>query len=188
MKKAVFLDRDGVLMRDSDYVSDPRDVRVYRGAAPALKLLRRAGWLLIVTTNQSGIFRKYFTHADLEKVNAELARQLRKRGARWDALYVSPHGPDSRHPWRKPGTGMLKAAAKRFGLDLKACWMIGDKTSDIKAGKDSGGRAILVRTGKAGRDKAYAVKPDFTCRDVLAAAKTIVRCQPSVADGGGAVF
>jgi D-glycero-D-manno-heptose 1,7-bisphosphate phosphatase len=174
-RRAVFLDRDGVLMPDRDYLADPKGVRAYAGAAEALKRLRAAGFKIVVVSNQSGIARGYFGWRELRAVNAELARQLKRRGARWDALYVSPHGPKSRHPWRKPGTGMLRAAARRLRFDLRASYLVGDKTSDIECGRRAGCVTMLVRTGKAGRDRAYRVKPDLTTRDLLSAARWIVR-------------
>ncbi len=115
-KRAVFLDRDGVLIRDAEYLGDPKDMRVLKGAVPALRLLREAGFKLVVVTNQSGVARGYFTMADVRRVHAALKKALAKCGARWDAVYVSPHGPDSAHPWRKPKPGMLKAAARRLGI------------------------------------------------------------------------
>ena len=173
-KRAVFVDRDGVLIRDADYLGSVAGLRVLRGAPQALKLLRAAGFKVVVITNQSGVARGYFTMKDVRTVHAELKRRLAKDGARWDAIYVSPHGPESKHPWRKPGIGMLLAAKRRFKLDLKASYLIGDKTSDIECARRAGCASILVRTGKGGRDHAYKVKPNVIKRDVLAAAQWIV--------------
>ena len=176
--KAVFIDRDGVLILDAHHLASVAGLRVFKGSAPALKLLRAAGFKIVVVTNQSGVARGYFTEADVSRIHAELKRRLAKEGARWDALYYSPHGPDSRHSWRKPGTGMLLAAKRRFGLDLKGSWMIGDKTSDIECARRAGCRSVLVRTGKAGRDKSYKAKPDAIKKDVLAAARWITARAP----------
>jgi D-glycero-D-manno-heptose 1,7-bisphosphate phosphatase len=171
--RAVFIDRDGVLIRDQDHLASVGGLRVLKGAPQALKLLKRAGYTLVVVTNQSGVARGYFTLAAVRRIHAELRRRLRRAGADWDAIYVSPHGPDSKSPMRKPGTGMLLAAKRRFKLDLKASWMIGDKTSDVECARRAGCGSVLVRTGKGGRDKAYKAKPDAVKADILAAARWI---------------
>lgn len=172
--RAVFIDRDGVLIRDADYLGSVDGLEVFKGAPKALKLLRAAGFKIVIVTNQSGVARGYFTMATVRKIHAELKRRLAKAGARWDALYVSPHGPDSGHSWRKPGTGMLLAAKKKFGINLKASYLIGDKTSDIECARRAKCASVLVRTGNGGRDKAFKVKPTAVRRDVLSAARWIV--------------
>lgn len=173
--RAVFVDRDGVLIRDAGYLDSVEGLELYRGSARALRLLRDAGFKVVVVTNQSGVARGYFTMATVNGIHAELRRRLARAGAKWDAVYVSPHGPESGHPWRKPGTGMLKAAERRFGLDLSASYLIGDKTSDIECARRAGCAGVLVRTGTGGRDGAYRAKPAATSRDVLAAARWIIR-------------
>lgn len=170
----MFLDRDGVMIQDRDHLGSVDGLRLLKGTAPALRLLRAAGFKLVVVTNQSGVARGYFTMRAVNAIHAELRRRLAKAGARWDALYVSPHGPDSAHSWRKPKPGMLKAAARRLGLDLKASYVIGDKTSDVECARRAGCAGILVRTGKGGRDRAYKAKPAAKSADVLAAARWIV--------------
>jgi histidinol-phosphate phosphatase family protein len=175
----VFLDRDGVLVREMDYLRDPSQLAVLPGVPKALKSLREAGFKLVVVTNQSGVARGYFTLTMLEKIHRELKRRLAKSGAKWDALYFSPHGPDSAHSWRKPGTGMLKAAKKRFSLDLKASYFVGDTTTDVQTARNAGCVPVLVRTGKAGRDgKHPKAKPEKTCRDLAAAARWILSRAP----------
>lgn len=170
----MFLDRDGVLVREVDYLSEPSQLSVLPGVPRALKSLRAAGFKLIVVTNQSGVARGYFSLAMLGKIHRELKRRLAKNGANWDALYFSPHAADSAHPWRKPGIGMIKAAEKRFNLDLKTSYFIGDTTTDVQTARNAGCVAILVRTGKAGRDGTHpSAKPDKICRDLAAAARWI---------------
>lgn len=172
--RAVFVDRDGVLIRDADHLDSVEGLEVYKNSARALKLLRAAGFKIVIVTNQSGVARGYFTLGMVRRIHAELKRRLAKGGGRWDAVYVSPHGPNSGHPWRKPGTGMLLAAKRKFGLDLNASFMIGDKTSDTECALRAGCTAILVRTGKGGRDKAYQAKPHAVRRDILSAARWIL--------------
>lgn len=174
-RRAVFLDRDGVLVREVDYLSRPSQLRVLPGVPKAMKDLRAAGFKLVVVTNQSGVARGYFSLAQLGRIHRELKARLARAGARWDALYFSPHGPDSAHPMRKPGTGMLRAARRRFRLDLKASFLVGDTTTDVQTARNAGCTAVLVRTGKAGRDgKHPGAAPDKVCRDLPSAARWIL--------------
>jgi D-glycero-D-manno-heptose 1,7-bisphosphate phosphatase len=171
----VFLDRDGVLVKEKDYLSHPDQLAVLAGAPQAMKALRAAGFKVIVVTNQSGVARGYFTLTALAKIHCELKRRLAKGGAKWDALYFSPHGPDSGHPWRKPGIGMLLAAKKRFRLDLAGSYFVGDTTADVQTALNAGCTPVLVRTGHGGRDgKHPKAKPAKVCRDLAAAARWIL--------------
>ena len=171
--RAVFIDRDGVLIREASYLRSVKNLRVLKGASQALRLLRAAGYKIVIITNQSGVARGYFTLKTVKLIHAELKRRLAKDGARWDAIYVSPHGPESGHPWRKPGIGMISAARRRFKLDIKSSFLIGDKTSDIECARRAGCVSILVRTGKGGRDLAYKARPASFRRDLLSAARWI---------------
>ncbi len=173
-RRAVFLDRDGVLVREVDYLSEVSQLQVLPGVPGAMKALRAAGYKVVVVTNQSGVARGYFSLTRLAAIHRELKKRLARAGAKWDALYFSPHAADSGHPMRKPGTGMLKAAQKRFGLDLRASFLVGDTTTDIKTAHNAGCTAVLVRTGYAGRDGKHDAKPDKTCRDLAAAARWIL--------------
>ncbi len=171
----MFLDRDGVLVREVDYLREPSQLSILPGVPRALRSLRAAGFKLVVVTNQSGVARGYFSLAQLGRIHRELKRRLAAAGAKWDALYFSPHAADSAHSWRKPGIGMLKAAKRRFGLDLKSSYMIGDKTADTLAGNRAGCVSIIVRTGYGGRDGKYPkARPEKVCRDLGAAARWIL--------------
>ena len=173
--RAVFLDRDGVIVREVDYLRRVGQLDVLPGAADAVKSLRAAGFKVIVVTNQSGVARGYLSLATLTRIHRELKARLARAGAKWDGLYFSPHHPDDKHPWRKPGVGMLDAAKKRFRLDLGASFFVGDTTTDVQTARNAGCVPILVRTGKGGRDRKYPdAKPDKTCRDLAAAARWIV--------------
>ena len=175
----MFLDRDGVLVREVDYLRDPSQLSILPGVPKALKSLRAAGFKLVVVTNQSGVARGYFSLTMLGKIHRELKRRLAKSGAKWDALYFSPHAADSVHPWRKPGTGMLMAAKKRFKLDLRRSYFVGDTTTDVQTARNAGCVPILVRTGHGGRDgKHPKAKPDKICRDLAAAARWILSRPP----------
>jgi D-glycero-D-manno-heptose 1,7-bisphosphate phosphatase len=173
-RRAVFLDRDGVLVREVDYLSEVSQLEVLPGVPAAMKALRAAGFAVVVVTNQSGVARGYFTLSRLALIHRTLKARLARAGAKWDALYFSPHGPDSRHPMRKPGVGMLMKAKKRFGLDLKSSYLVGDTTTDIKTAHNAGCASVLVRTGHGGRDGKHSARPDKTCRDLPAAARWIL--------------
>src|SRR5690606_15969958 len=130
MNRAVFLDRDGTLMEDRGYLGDPEGVALLPGVALALKKLRAAGYLLIVVSNQSGIARGLFTHEDLTRVNRRLETLLEEQGARLDAIYYCPHGPESQSETRKPAPGMILLAAREHHIDLHASATIGDQPRD----------------------------------------------------------
>jgi D-glycero-D-manno-heptose 1,7-bisphosphate phosphatase len=153
-RPAVFLDRDGTLIEERSYLTQPSQVQLLPGVALALARLRAAGFACVVVTNQSAIGRGMMTEADLACVHAELHRQLATAGVALDAIYhcpVVPVSDDKRvieHPDRKPAPGMLLRAARELGLDLARSWMIGDQVSDALAGRNAGCRgSILVWTG-----------------------------------------
>ena len=130
--KAVFFDRDGTLMRDTGYCSDPGEVELLEDVAGLLPELRKAGFRLIIVTNQSGIGRGYFTEEDFWAVQHELEKQLGPGVI--DATYFCADTPQSASDRRKPNPGMLLEAAKEMGIDLKQSYMVGDKASDVEAG------------------------------------------------------
>ena len=153
MKPAVFLDRDGTLIGLVHHLTDPGDVRLIDGAASAVTALRAAGYAVVIVTNQSVIGRGKLTEAGLEKVHAEMARQLAEAGTGTDGVYFCPLKPVQKDPtviedpMRKPGPGMLLEAAEKQSLNLADSWMVGDTVSDIEAGRNAGCRTILVETG-----------------------------------------
>ena len=180
-RPAVFIDRDGTLIREKNYLSEPGGVRLIAGAVDALKLLRRAGYALIMVTNQSGIGRGYFTEKQLHEVHRHLAALLKKEGAILDAIYYCPHHPDEDCKCRKPALGMVKAAKKQFNLDLRRSYAVGDHTNDFLLGQNMGGKGIFVLTGhgRQEREKIEGSKgklsPDKTFKNIFAAAKWIAR-------------
>lgn len=153
MSRAVFLDRDGTLIKLVHHLTDPGDVRLIPGAGAAVRALRAAGWKVVIVTNQSVIGRGKLTEAGLAQVHAEMARQLAAEGTEVDAIHFCPLAPTQKDPtviedvMRKPGPGMLLGAAAEMGLELPACWMVGDTVSDMLAGRNAGCRTLLVRTG-----------------------------------------
>ena len=171
----MFLDRDGTLMRECNYTSRPEQVRLIAGSAEAVRSLRAAGFKVVLITNQAGIGRGYFTLAHLKRVNAKLQADLKKGGTRLDGVYFCPHAPDAGCECRKPGTKMVRDAAKDLKLDLSRSWFVGDNTADVACGQAAGCVSILVLTGKAGRDGKVKVKPDHVSRNLAAAARLILR-------------
>lgn len=144
-RRAVFLDRDGTLMEETFYCSDPAKVRVYAGVGQALRRLKDAGFLAIVITNQSGIGRGLFTEAQYQAVHREMLRQIGDKLI--DAAYYCPDLPDVPSTRRKPEPGMVLEAAADFDLDLEQSVFIGDKCIDIECGRRAGTRTIQVLTG-----------------------------------------
>ena len=138
-KRAIFLDRDGVLIEDKGYVYRVRDIEILPGVAEALTELKRAGWMLVVVTNQSGIGRGFYGEADYRRVMSRLHWLLS-----FDASYHCPHTPEDGCECRKPKPGMLLKAARELDIDLSRSIMIGDKASDIEAGKAAGCRLSVL--------------------------------------------
>ena len=174
-RRAVFLDRDGTLIHDPGYLSDPDGVRLLPGVADALVALKRGGFLLVVVTNQSGIARRRYTVARYEEVARRLEQLLADAGAAPDASYYCPYHPEGtvpafarEHDDRKPGDGMWRRAAAEHDIDLGRSYSIGDGERDVVAGKRAGTAAVLLA---AGRDKwplpvGGPYDPDFVARDL----------------------
>ena len=177
-KPAVFLDRDGTINEEVEYLSDPGDLRLIAGAAGAIRLLNVAGMPAVVVSNQAGVGRGYFSEESVRAVNEELAKRLAAKGARLDAIYYCPHHPDEGCACRKPEPGMLLQAAREQGLDLQRSYMVGDKVSDLDAGRRAGCRTVLVLTGYGAEAReAYEssdTQPDHVSEDLLDAVKWIL--------------
>lgn len=171
LRPAVFLDRDGTLMDDTGYVSDPAHVRVFDGVPEALAALKARGFLTIIVTNQSGIARGKFTRADYDAVHARFLALLGP--GLIDATYMCADHPDAATERRKPGFGMLLEAARDHGIDFARSWMIGDREGDVTAGRRAGCRAVLVLTGEA-RSSASS-EAEFVAKDFAAAAAFILK-------------
>jgi histidinol-phosphate phosphatase family protein len=193
LRPAVFLDRDGTIIEEVGYLKDPSQVKLIPGAADAIARLNRRGIAVVVVTNQSGVGRGLVTESAVGQVHAELARQLEAAegggveggadggggGARWDAIYYCPHHPDDGCECRKPGPGMFRRAAAEHGLDLGRSFVVGDKVSDVRAGKLLGCRTVLVLTGygadESQRARAAGITPDHIAADLAAAAAWVLR-------------
>jgi D-glycero-D-manno-heptose 1,7-bisphosphate phosphatase len=143
----LFLDRDGVLLVEKDYLSDPEAVELIPGVDVALRRARAAGFLLIGVSNQSGIGRGLFSHEDFSAVMERFDEILHFARCPLDAFYYCPHAPGDRCNCRKPALGLLVEAARDFSWDPQRSWLVGDKISDIELANAAGLRSILVCTG-----------------------------------------
>lgn len=154
LKPAVFLDRDGVIIVEANYLSDPGQVELLPGAAEAITELNRANVPAVVITNQSGVARGYFPESRIREIHEKLDELLAASGAHIEKYFHCPHHPTKgigpylkQCDCRKPEPGLLRLAASELGLDLNRSFMIGDKLSDTEAGARAGCRSILVKTG-----------------------------------------
>jgi D-glycero-D-manno-heptose 1,7-bisphosphate phosphatase len=160
LSKAVFLDRDGTLMHNVPYCSDPGKVQILPGVAQSLRKLREHGFKLIIVTNQSGIGRGYFEEETFWKVQAAFDQQVGPEMI--DATYFCADHPDQATDRRKPGPGMLIEAAHDLELDLASCFMIGDSESDVEAGMRAGVKAAILIGPKEGKpQKRVWIAKDF---------------------------
>jgi len=177
--KAVFLDRDGTMIEDRDYLSDPDQVRLLPGVPQAIRRLNDEGLLAIEVTNQSGISRGLLTVEQYQETERRLDRLLAADGARLDGRYYCPHLPDVTGPCdcRKPGTLLYRQASERFGIDLRASWWIGDRVRDVLPSEAFGGRGILLPDA-GNRDGAPEEAHRFPhARDLAAAVDLVLRDQ-----------
>jgi D-glycero-D-manno-heptose 1,7-bisphosphate phosphatase len=173
-RRFVVLDRDGTIIEERGYLSEPEQVALLPGVGAALRELQQTGFGLVVITNQSGVGRGIFDQAQLEHVHQRLGKLLKREGVHLDGLYVCPHKPDDDCTCRKPKLGLLRKAAEELGFNLANCIVIGDKPCDIEMGYASGAPTFLVRTGYGDRF-ATAAMADFVVDD-LAAATESLRC------------
>jgi D-glycero-D-manno-heptose 1,7-bisphosphate phosphatase len=186
-RRAVFIDRDGTISEEVGYVNHVTRYRVFPFAAEAVRALHAAGWLAVLVTNQAGVARGYFREEMIAQVHSLLADELRRGGARLDAVYYCPHHPTVGEPpyrqdcdCRKPRPGLIQEAARHFRLDLAASWMVGDRYSDIVLARNAGVRSAFVLTGY-GRGELehqshdWEHRPDLVAENLLEAVKEIVR-------------
>ncbi|MBI4667832.1 MAG: HAD family hydrolase [Elusimicrobia bacterium] len=146
--RAIFLDRDGTIIHEAHYLRDPRKVKLYRGAAKALKQAERSGFKLIIVSNQSGIGRGWVCEKTVDRIHNKMKRLLSaSSGARLDAVYFCPHAPWDHCPCRKPKPLLVRQACRRFNIDPRRSFVIGDKIADIKLAKAAGSTGVLVLTG-----------------------------------------
>ena len=166
MKKAVFMDRDGVIIEQVAYLSSPEQVALIPGAAEALKLIHARGGAAVVISNQSGVGRGYFTAASVEAAHARIQELLAPYGEKVDAFYYCPHAPEEHCTCRKPQPEMILRAAKELGLDVGASLMLGDRMSDLECGVNAGcAQSVLVRTGYGAEQEPKVAAAGFAVAD-----------------------
>jgi D-glycero-D-manno-heptose 1,7-bisphosphate phosphatase len=182
MDRAVFVDRDGTINVEKEFLYLPEEFQFIPGAPEALRLLNEAGFRVIVVTNQSGIARGYYDEAAVERLHRHMDGELSRFGARVDAYYFCPHHPEygigeylRECDCRKPMDGMLRRGAAELAVNLKGSFMIGDRLADMEAGLKAGCRAIMVRTGY-GNSESSALPPEIPVySDLLSAVKAILK-------------
>lgn len=171
---AVFVDRDGTLIREREYLAEPGDVELLPGAVEGLAAFQAAGYAVVVVTNQSGIARGYYDEAAYQAVAAEVTRRLEAAGVRVLEMYHCPHHPELTGPCdcRKPATGLFRRAARDHDLDLRRSVFIGDRLRDVTPARELGGIGVLVRTGYGAEEESGAAA-DVRVADDLAGAAVI---------------
>ena len=183
MNKAIFIDKDGTLIPDIPYNVNPQLITLSNTAIPALQLLQKQNYLLIVISNQSGVARGYFKEEELQNVSDAIINLVSKEGITIDGFYYCPHYKEGSVKeyaidcdCRKPKPGLLLKAAKDFDIDLKQSWMIGDILNDVEAGKAAGCRTVLLKNGN---ETEWIMnekrEPNFIVENLLEAAQTIVQ-------------
>ena len=182
----IFLDRDGTINVEVDYLTSPKELQLIPGSGEAVREANGLDAVVCVVTNQAGIARGLLTEERLAEIHAELERQLALAGARIDAFYYCPHHPTLGEPpyrtacdCRKPGTGMIDAAVKEFGIDPKRSFVVGDRLLDVRMANAAGATAILVRTGygetELSRPIPEGAKIDYVAKDLYDAVQFVKR-------------
>lgn len=170
--KAVFVDRDGTLIQDKNFISKLEEVEFVPGSIQAVRTLKDLGYKVVIISNQSGIGRGILTKKVVEEINDFILNQLKEKGVFIDGVYYCPHRPDENCSCRKPNLGLINQASLELNLSLKNSWVIGDKLSDVMLGKNMGGRGVLVLTGYGKKDLEKTdensnAKPDFVAKNLL---------------------
>ncbi len=193
-QRAVFLDRDGTVNVEKDYLHRTEDFEFIPGAPEAIRLLKDAGFLVIVVTNQSGIGRGYYDEAAVHRLHRFMDDELARHGTGVDGYYICPHHPlhgvdgyRRECDCRKPLPGMLLEAAADFAIDLAASYIIGDKVADIEAGLAAGCLPLHVRTGYGDAESRALPDGVSSHTDILAAARWIVARHGLIRSGCGTI-
>ena len=178
-RKFVVLDRDGTIIEECSYLSDPEQIKLIPGATQALRELREMGFGLVVITNQSGVGRGFFDEARLREIHERMRQMLEAEGVWLDGLYFCPHKPDDGCLCRKPGVSLMEKASTELSFDPQASIVIGDKGSDIEMGRCVRATTLLVRTGYGAQVATNSsIEPDYIVDDLRAAVQTIRRLSP----------
>lgn len=183
LRPAVFLDRDGTLIEEVNFLSRVEDLRLFPFTADALRILKANGFLVVVVTNQSGIGRGIYDEAAMHSIHEQMQIELSDA---IDGFYFCPHLPCDGCTCRKPATGMIESAMRDLSIDLAGSWMIGDKISDIETGINAGIKTALVKTGYGQRHYPKLERhPDIVADDLLAAVKQLVVWHPAISSSAG---
>lgn len=192
MHRAIFVDRDGTLIEDQRYNFQPDSLQLLPGVPSGLRVLREAGYKLVVITNQSGVARGLFDEDRVQEVHARLARILAEEGVFIDAFYYCPHYEKGLVPeysidcdCRKPKPGMILRAARELLVDLAESWVIGDIYDDVEAGQRAGCKTVLIDGDSTEAPKGNRAAPTYIARDFLQAVTLILNHRQSEADGQG---
>ncbi|MEZ4754096.1 MAG: HAD-IIIA family hydrolase [Bdellovibrionota bacterium] len=172
---AVFLDRDGTLVKDVDHLHEPEKMLLFPDVIEGLLKLRQAGFRLVICTNQAGIGLGYFTKEDFFAVSRKMLKQISAGGAFLDKIYFSPYTDIDKSAYHKPAPGMLTRAAQELNLNLEESFMIGDTSADIGAASAAGCKSILVLTGKTQSSQAKDLNADYTARNFSEAVSHILK-------------
>lgn len=174
MKKAIFLDRDGVINVEKNYVYKSEEFEFIEGLFDSLKQFQKLGYLLFIITNQSGIGRGYYTIEDFDILTSWMLKEFRKEGIVISQVEFCPHSPETACECRKPKTGMIDSILKNFSVDLENSWLIGDKDADIQCAKNAKIKnTIQVKTGHSfDESKSQA---DFICDSIVDCVKIICK-------------
>lgn len=173
-QKAIFLDRDGTLIVEKQYLSDLKKLRFIKGSKQAISILKENNFLCFIISNQSGINRRFFNESVLEKIHLEIEKRLSKEKTFLDGFYYCPHHPDENCLCRKPNTGLIKKIEEKFNIDFKKSFVIGDKKSDIELGEKIGCKTILVLTGY-GKKNIKKTKPNYIASNLFEAVQWIIK-------------
>ncbi len=179
MKPVVILDRDGTINEEVGYLNHLSRFKLLSGAAQGIRLLKEAGFAVVVITNQSGIARGFFPASLVEEIHALMTKQLAQEGAILDGIYYCPHHPSEGCLCRKPKPGLVEQAAKELKLDLSRAYVVGDRFTDLLLAQNIGAKGVLVLTGYGRGELAYylpkiGLKPDLVAEDLLEAAQKII--------------
>jgi D,D-heptose 1,7-bisphosphate phosphatase len=182
MNKAVFLDRDGTIIEDVGYLNSPDQIKFIPGSVEAIKLLKDAGYKVIIITNQAGVARGLISEDMLQTIDKIIHKWILHGGGHLDGIYYCPHHPEHGvYPYRqececrKPNLGMIKKATKAHNIDLSQSYIIGDKATDVETGQRAGIKTVMVLSG-LGKEEKKLLKnpPDHVAENLLAAVKWIL--------------
>ncbi len=178
----VFFDRDGVITKKRDFLLNKKGISFYKSTIKAIQLLNSNKFPIAIVTNQPVVARGLITSSDLLDINVEIVKRLKENNAFINAVYSCPHHPKGNLSkyrilcrCRKPGTLLIEEGLRQFEASSNKSYLIGDQTTDIQAGKDSGLKTFLVKTGYGGKDKKCKAIPDYTCNNALEAVKIILK-------------